>query len=323
MQANPVLKDFSGNGHDAACYNFAWSGNSGIGGVIEDFTSSYYENFLNDRRGKGTVTYNKIHITQVNDNSLNIRFFEINSPSYEGQGSKSYKIRVTGVEPNRPLAFSGAIVSGSDIPSETLVLIDHDGEYTIPETDYSKIRHCGYRAEGWTGECNITIEQLPQYPGALVYDGVDDYVMYTQSLEDVQFPGYTMIYKMIVFRDKQYGSQLSLGGKDVKIASIGNYLASKVERIESYGRRTDFPEKPEYYDTVRTVYQSTYSFDGIQELIAFEEYIPAVGADHDGIRLGSALGSGSVSKIVLYSFVLFNRDLTTDEIDWVKTNLIE
>ena len=29
------------------------------------------------------------------------------------------------------------------------------------------------------------------------------------------------------------------------------------------------------------------------------------------------------SNIVLYSALLFNRDLTTDEINWVKTNLIE
>lgn len=26
MANNPILKDLSGNGHDATCYNFAWSG---------------------------------------------------------------------------------------------------------------------------------------------------------------------------------------------------------------------------------------------------------------------------------------------------------
>lgn len=30
MAANPVLKDLSGNGHDATCYNFAWTEESGI-----------------------------------------------------------------------------------------------------------------------------------------------------------------------------------------------------------------------------------------------------------------------------------------------------
>ena len=32
MAASPVLRDLSGNGHDATCYNFAWSLMSGIGG---------------------------------------------------------------------------------------------------------------------------------------------------------------------------------------------------------------------------------------------------------------------------------------------------
>ena len=31
MAENPVLKDLSGNGHDMPCFNFAWSGMSGIG----------------------------------------------------------------------------------------------------------------------------------------------------------------------------------------------------------------------------------------------------------------------------------------------------
>lgn len=30
MSQNPILKDLSGHGHDATCYNFAWTENSGI-----------------------------------------------------------------------------------------------------------------------------------------------------------------------------------------------------------------------------------------------------------------------------------------------------
>lgn len=37
MTANPILKDLSGNGHDATCYNFAWSGKSGIGSYATNF----------------------------------------------------------------------------------------------------------------------------------------------------------------------------------------------------------------------------------------------------------------------------------------------
>ena len=34
MAADPRIIDHSGNGHHATCYNFAWSGMSGIGGVF-------------------------------------------------------------------------------------------------------------------------------------------------------------------------------------------------------------------------------------------------------------------------------------------------
>lgn len=34
MADNPVLADLSGNGHDIECFNFAWAGMSGIGGII-------------------------------------------------------------------------------------------------------------------------------------------------------------------------------------------------------------------------------------------------------------------------------------------------
>ena len=40
MAENPVLRDLSGNGHDATCYNFAWAGKSGIGGFA--YGSGYW-----------------------------------------------------------------------------------------------------------------------------------------------------------------------------------------------------------------------------------------------------------------------------------------
>lgn len=314
MQANPVLKDLSGNRRDATCYNFVWAGMSGIGGYLP--TNNAFNN-PNNTTGIATIEGNKVHITHTPDIVCAAYNNGLCAP---GETRPETSFKVTG------LTGTGLVLKVSAIygfPNE----ITQDGIYTYPEftntTQQNLYNDLVFDETSLDVACDIIIEQLPQYPGALVYDGVDDYAMYTQSLEDVQFPGYTMIYKAIVFRDKQYGSHFALSGKGVQIATVGNYLASKVERNASYGERTDFPEKPEYYHTVRTVYQSTYSFDGIQELGVSEEHIPAVGTDHDGIRLGSALNSGSVSKIVLYSFILFDRDLTDEEIDWVKTNLIE
>lgn len=47
MAANPVLKDLSGHGHDATCYNFGWTEGSGIstadypGALVSDGVDDY------------------------------------------------------------------------------------------------------------------------------------------------------------------------------------------------------------------------------------------------------------------------------------------
>lgn len=55
-------------------------------------------------------------------------------------------------------------------------VIDKDGiyrsDYNIPQKDGKVI--VGIGSVGFTGECNITIEQIPEYEGYLVTDGVDD-----------------------------------------------------------------------------------------------------------------------------------------------------
>lgn len=55
-------------------------------------------------------------------------------------------------------------------------VIDKDGiyrsDYNIPQEDGKVI--VGIGTVGFTGECNITIEQIPEYEGYLITDGVDD-----------------------------------------------------------------------------------------------------------------------------------------------------
>ena len=312
MAADPRIIDHSGNGHHATCYNFAWSGNSGIGGVIEDFTSNYYENFLNGRRGKGTVTYNKIHITQVNDNSLNIRFFELTGVV---DGNKSYKIRVTGIGENKPLAFSGAFVSGSGIPSEILVLIDHDGEYTIPETDTSKIKNAGYRSEGWTGACDIIIEQLPPYPHALVSDGVDDYAQVTGLPILTKENGYTVVAKRKWLSDisnLQATKTFVEKGEATTSAFSSDFFVNQEGMLSlSFGIRNNV----ELYFNQDTLVQTSTSYNG--SAINKGDYI-----DTDKLTIFANGQTAYKNNIVLYSLLLFDRDLTDEEIDWVRQNLM-
>lgn len=52
-----------------------------------------------------------------------------------------------------------------------------DGEYELPASTYSATYNMKWQviAASYPHTCNITIEQIPAYPNALVTDGVDDY----------------------------------------------------------------------------------------------------------------------------------------------------
>lgn len=314
MAENPVLKDLSGNGHDATCYNFAWAGNSGIGGVAEDYLSEYYYSFLNGSRGRGTVTHNTIHITEVLSISVNIRFFEAQK---HPQNIKSYKIKVSGIEQGKPIAYSGAVIGDKSLP-ETIVTIEQDGEYELPEVDITMYNNIGFRTVDWYGTCDITIEQLPLYPHALVSDGVDDYAMVKGLPMLNKEDGYTVIVKR-TYIDNNLNQYTLIAKNSTNNNTDG---AFKFERLTegykcstvSFGisTRLDFSSN-------NIVYQQTRSYNGEKSLNS--------GSFEDSNFMVIFNDGGYQPKLhactALYSLILFNRDLTPEEIAWVKTNLIE
>lgn len=155
-----TIKDYSGNGNDAVAHNFAWSGMSGYGGYNTDFTQWVDSN-------RGTLIKETFKITITNITQANKAII------YTSSGlRKNMKIRVTGLKDEESLYFGFDGVS--DLSTASVLYVNKDGIY---DADFSKT---SYNAQciipTFTGECNITIELLPEYEGALVFDGVDDYV---------------------------------------------------------------------------------------------------------------------------------------------------
>lgn len=143
MAANPVWVDKTGNGHDLQLKNFSWKGMSGIGGYGDENYQTFYKFTLDDY------------------------VFIASPPSVEYM---NFTFRVTGLQPGNKLtlAFFGT--------TNTIYgTWDKDGIYTVNsavvEVGKPVYFYNGYGAT--RGE--FTIEILPLYPGALVFDGVDDY----------------------------------------------------------------------------------------------------------------------------------------------------
>lgn len=171
LKANPYLQDHSGNNRPLKLNNFLFAAMSGVGGYEYNYLdSALFITHLSGVRGDGTITDNTITINNVKV-SNGVVETRVNSPS------KKYKVRVTGITSNETLRY---VVYGDTSLGELATIIfdiKKDGEYELPASTYSATYNMKWQviAASYPHTCNITIEQIPSYPNALVTDGVDDY----------------------------------------------------------------------------------------------------------------------------------------------------
>lgn len=171
LKANPYLQDHSGNNRPLKLNNFLFAAMSGVGGYEYNWLdSALFITYLSGARGDGTITDNTITINNVKVSNGVIET-RVSSPS------KKYKVRVTGITSNETLRY--VIYGDTSLGELATIIFDikKDGEYELPASTYSATYNMKWqvRAASYPHTCNITIEQIPSYPNALVTDGVDDY----------------------------------------------------------------------------------------------------------------------------------------------------
>lgn len=315
MAANPVLTDLSGNGHDIECFNFGWSGMSGIGGY--NWT---YNNFST----KDNFEHTDESVTLVNSDKTTFEklYKTPNSNIVKGQ-----KIKVSGINGNAKIvAYVQASNNKYNPLAVNAVTITENGEYDIADLDLTEIENVAYVYQGFKEisipeGVTVKIENIPLYPNALVSDGVDDYAQVTGLPLLTKERGYTVIAKRKLLNFPFTKSQtLAMKGDRV----TNNAQAFSFERYFNSGR----PNISVSFGTVEKVsinnddlisYQTSVSYNG-------EKIIKGNHIDEDILTIFGHKNSGYVldyCSAALYSFLLFDRDLTTAEIEWVKQNMIE
>lgn len=174
-----IIANVTGNGNDLKLTNFGFAEGSGYG--------LYGENYNDDRWIKST---NRADITwmsySVNVTSVKIAVAQLYYQSRSEDPSftvSSYKIKVYGMKDGQTLSYRQATPEGVQ-----MYKISEDGIYTLPSFLF--------KANGdWYGfilnkiqeSCDITIEQIPEYEGYLVTDGVDDKVVSSDFVMDKEF----------------------------------------------------------------------------------------------------------------------------------------
>lgn len=277
-EADWYLKDFSGNGHDMQLYNFAKKLGSGIGKYEVDFNTWIPQSYVAD----STYTSNKLHITNIKGS---------NAILYTKKGTNAMKVKITGIQ-SFNLVYR--YIAENDV-WEALE-VDRDGIYELPaSTTTTKTYYTGFTVPYYTGDCDITIEQIPDYEGALVSDGIDDY----GKVENL--PIYKD-YTVVADREIVDGLIDNAGG-GVAIRSY-NYAKGAFgfdwkNQAFSFGGNTD-----RIIDVQRFIsYQSKYINNGIQ-------LITGNVVDNNPLYMARLGEENRYSKLALWSFLLFPYSLS-------------
>lgn len=211
MAENPIWKDLTGNGHDLQMKNFAWKGMSGVGGYAENYNSDRW--YKVKTRIDATWTYKSFNARSIKDNIAAQLFYQSKS-SDTGFRVLSCTIKVSGLTDGQGIEY----ISDGTRPA-VIMRIENDGIYHLPSFDFgAKNAYYGFKFLKLQESCNITIEQLPLYPGFILGDGVDDFAVTEKELnfEDT----YTVYTAFIPFQDNPTRNMILCGADSEKTFSM-------------------------------------------------------------------------------------------------------
>ncbi len=157
-----TIANITGNGNDLVLSNFGFAKGSGYGLYAENYSNSRW--FINNSitATKKSDTFN---VTSINQVAVQIQY--IAEPSQSPYTVPSYTIKVTGLTDGQTVNYR--VSGGISYP------ITQDGIYILPGFDFAgRGSWYGFQFNKVQETCDITIEQIPEYEGYLVTDGVDD-----------------------------------------------------------------------------------------------------------------------------------------------------
>lgn len=152
-----TIANITGNGNDLVLSNFGFAEGSGYGLYAQNYISYAITN-----RAVYTKTNSSIHVTKSITAGVNF------TESARNVTIPSYRIKVTGIQSGQEMIYRGS-------NNTFLTNIPSDGIYVLPAVENGS--NLGFQFVSYTGDCDITIEQIPEYEGYLVTDGVDDKIV--------------------------------------------------------------------------------------------------------------------------------------------------
>lgn len=286
MATNPVWVDKTGNGHDIQLKNFSWKGMSGVGGYGDENHQTFYKFTLDD-------------------------YVFIATPP--GVKHMNFTFRVTGLQPRNKLtlAFFGTT-------NTVYGTWDKDGIYTV-DADIVEAEKPTYFYNGYgSTRGEFTIEILPLYPGALVFDGVDDYGVCDNFPILTKKKGYTVV----ALRQWITRGERVLG----LVSNVKNWLKDGAFLLEYRNIQADHLNKPISFGAIGSendlpyilTYQTSKSYNGVSITTGNFE-------GTDVLHVGKLAPSnvGTCINAAIWELVFLDHDATEEELTKIKDYFVK
>jgi hypothetical protein len=286
MATNPVWVDKTGNGHDLQLKNFSWKGMSGVGGYGDENHQTFYKFTLDD-------------------------YVFIAIPP--GAKHMNFTFRVTGLQPGNKLtlAFFGTM-------NTVYGTWNKDGIYTV-DADIVEAGKPTYFYNGYgatRGE--FTIEILPLYPGALVFDGVDDYGVCENFPILTKEKGYTVV----ALRQWITRGEGALG----LVSNVKNWLNNGAFLLEYRNIQADHLNKPISFGAIGSemdlphilTYQTSKSYNGVSITTGNFE-----GTDVLHVGKLAPINVGTCINAAIWELVFLDHDATEEELTKIKDYFVK
>lgn len=312
MAANPVWVDKTGNGRDLQLKNFSWKRMSGVGGYVQDF--NYFRN---------NATVDKVRIDEQGSNSIKVTLLTsgmghvIYIPKDVYQFNKSYFIKISSEGYNEGDLFLSFYAPSTSTATTVKVPLNPNGITEIPaikEDDFLAVYL--FNAAGKVG--SITIEQLPLYPGALVFDGVDDYGVCENFPILTKEKGYTVV----ALRQWITRGEIAQG----LVSNVKNWLKDGAFLLEYRNIQADHLNKPISFGAIGSemdlphilTYQTSKSYNGVSITTGNFE-----GTDVLHVGKLAPTNVGTCINAAIWELVFLDHDATEEELTKIKDYFVK
>lgn len=304
LKVSGYLQDLSGRKRNMKLNNFLFAEMSGVGGYNDNFS-----NWKTDSNN-GAV---KIE----SDSSIVMQSVKIEYRGILYQDSSknaTLKCNITGIteELKGKLIFRYTDAEGG----KNITL--ENGYFEFNSSEYEGLSGWyGFTSKQPIDNCNITITQIPEYPGALVTDGVDDYGLVENLSSGVKMLFATVnqmkLKKCLYDQRRDTAAYMSLFNFNDKLAYVENFPSTIENIVYINGVRNTSTLSQELLNVKHTVTAYSHTLNRVVAPFFFN----------------TTLGGHYHAKLAFYNSIAFDSipteaDGFTEQelIDYVLTNII-